>query len=110
MKQKKPQQTLSMKSWIWRIEYTFYHYSFHLCLKCVQRLVQSLEMSVKVKEVQYEITVNLHKKFFMHLWRFTGWEGVAYMKDFSLEIQMQCRVMNVKWELYRVFFKNHIIW
>lgn len=31
------------------------------------------------------------------------------MKDFSLEIQMQDRVMNVKRELYRVFFKNHII-
>lgn len=85
-----------MKSRIWRIEDTFYYSSFHLCLKCVQRLVQSLEVSVKVKKVQYEIAVNLFKKFFMHLWRFTGWEGVAYMKDFSLEIQMQDRVMNVK--------------
>lgn len=31
------------------------------------------------------------------------------MKDFSLEIQMQDRVMNVKRELYKVFFLNHII-
>lgn len=31
------------------------------------------------------------------------------MKDFSLEIQMQDRVMNVKRELYRVFFFNHIM-
>lgn len=85
-----------MKSRIWRIEDTFYYYSFHLCLKCVQRLVQSSEVSVKVKKVQYEIAVNQYKKFFMHLWRFTGWEGVAYMKDFSLEIEMQDRVMNVK--------------
>lgn len=56
--------------------------------------MQSLEVSVKIKKVQYEI-VNLHKKFFMQLQRFTGWEGVAYMKDF-LEIQMQDRLMNVK--------------
>lgn len=57
--------------------------------------MQSLEVSVKIKKVQYEI-LNLHKKFFMQLQRFTGWEGVAYMKDFFLEIQMQDRLMNVK--------------
>lgn len=96
MKQKNPNKPFPRNLEFEEYRTLFYHYSFHLCLKCVQRLVQSLEVSVKVKEVQYEITVNLHKKFFMHLWRFTGWEGVAYMKDFSLEIQTQCRVMNLK--------------